>query len=277
MNVPSVALPALKDVQSDGDDRGLHIDRVGIRGISYPIRVLDRAHGLQNTVGEISLAVSLAHDVRGTHMSRFVEALERHRMEMTIHTLPSLLDDLKAMLNADAAEISVSFPYFLTKCAPVSGKTAMMDYRCAFTGVRGSKGDRFTMTVVVPVATLCPCSKEISDYGAHNQRGYVSVEVLSSSFRDEDLIWIEEVVDWVEASASTPLYPLLKRVDERYVTMQAYDNPRFVEDVVREVGLRLMGDLRVAWFHVKAENMESIHNHSAFAEIEWAREVAERS
>lgn len=261
----------LHDVQAESDHRGLHIDRVGVRGLSYPISVLDRSAGAQHTVGEVSLAVSLPHHVRGTHMSRFIEVFERHRGEITIHTIPALLDELSVALDADGAEIDISFPYFVERRAPVSGKTAMMDYRCAFRGIRSRSVNRFTMAVTVPVATLCPCSKEISDYGAHNQRGYVQVEVRSTSSRDDDLIWIEEVIDWVEASASAPLYPLLKRPDERHVTMQAYDNPRFVEDVVREVGVRLMADSRVAWFHISAENMESIHNHSAFAEIEWDR------
>jgi GTP cyclohydrolase I len=150
-----------------------------------------------------------------------------------------------------------------------------MEYECQFHGTRGVAGDVFTLGVTVPVATLCPCSKEISDYGAHNQRGYVNVQVRSDSFDDEDLIWIEEVIEWVEASASAPVYPLLKRPDERYVTMQAYDNPRFVEDMVREVGVLLVNDPRVVWFKVNAENLESIHNHNAFAEIEWSRKDAE--
>lgn len=273
MTEDTMLRPELHDVQAETDHRGLHLDRVGVRGLSYPISVLDRSAGAQHTVAELSLAVSLPHHVRGTHMSRFIEVFERHQGQITIHTVPALLDELRVVLDAEGAEIDISFPYFLERRAPVSGKTAMMDYRCAFRGARGPSLDRFTMAVTVPVATLCPCSKEISDYGAHNQRGYVQVEVRSNSFEDDDLIWIEEVIEWVEASASAPLYPLLKRVDERHVTMQAYDNPRFVEDVVREVGTRLAADSRVAWFRVTAENLESIHNHSAFAELEWDREA----
>jgi GTP cyclohydrolase I len=264
----------LRDVQAEIDARGLHIDRVGVSGLAYPIAVLDHDQGRQQTVGEIALSVSLSHEARGTHMSRFVEILERYRGEMTIHTLPALLDEMRERLGADAAEIDIDFPYFLQRRAPVTGSSAMMDYRCAFRGSRGPAGDVFTLAVTVPVSTLCPCSKEISDYGAHNQRGYVTAQVRGNSFEDEDLIWIEEVIGWIEDSASAPVYPLLKRPDERHVTMQAYDNPRFVEDVVREVGLRLVGDSRVAWFHVRAENLESIHNHSAFAEIEWSRSEA---
>lgn len=262
----------LTDIQATGDPRGLHIDRVGVRGLSYPISVLTRSGELQTTVGEISLAVSLSHDVRGTHMSRFIEIFERHRGEMTIRTLPSLLDEVRVLLDAEAAEVEVAFPYFLERQAPVSGKTALMEYRTAFRGRRGIDRDLFTLEVTVPIATLCPCSKEISDYGAHNQRGYVTVAIQAPGFDGETMVWIEEVIGWVEDSASAPLYPLLKRPDERHVTMQAYDNPRFVEDVVREVGVRLREDARVERFRVHAENLESIHNHSAFAEIEWARE-----
>ena len=264
----------LHDTQAESDTRGLSIDRVGVSGLAYPITVLDRNRGRQRTIGKISLAVSLPHDQRGTHMSRFVEVLERFVGEMTIHTLPALLDDVRSRLEAQVAEIEINFPYFLQRRAPVTGRAAMMDYRCAFTGLRGPEVDVFTLSVVVPVSTLCPCSKEISDYGAHNQRGYVTVQVRSNSFDDRDLIWIEEVIDWVEESASSPVYPILKRPDERYITMQAYDNPRFVEDLVREVGRRLISDPRVGWFNVHAENLESIHNHSAFSEIEWIRDEA---
>ena len=264
----------LHDVQAEADTRGLHIDRVGVSGLAYPITVLDRDQGRQQTVGEISLSVSLSHDERGTHMSRFIEIFERYRGEMTIHTLPALLDEMRDRLDSQAAEINIAFPYFVERQAPVTGSSAMMDYHCSFSGTRGSTGDLFTLSVRVPVSTLCPCSKEISDYGAHNQRGYVTAQVRTNSFEDHDLIWIEELIGWIEDSASAPVYPILKRPDERHVTMQAYDNPRFVEDVVREVGLRLRGDERIAWFRVHVENHESIHNHSAFAEIEWERPEA---
>lgn len=265
---------SLHDVQAQPDARGLHIDRVGVTGLSYPIAVLDRAGGLQQTVGKVTLAVSLPHDERGTHMSRFIEVFEKYRDEVTIHTLPALLDEMRDRLEAETGEIEISFPYFLERAAPVTRKTAMMEYACAFKGVRSPNSDLFTLSVTVPVGTLCPCSKEISDYGAHNQRGYVTVQVRTDSFEDEKLIWIEELIAWIEESASSPVYPLLKRPDERFVTMQAYDNPRFVEDMVREVGVRLVSDDRVSWFHVAAENIESIHNHNAFAEIEWTRESA---
>jgi len=188
-----------------------------------------------------------------------------------MRTFPSLLAEMREVLDAEAAETEVRFPYFLERAAPVSGKRALMDYHCAFRGRQGPEGDRFTVQVTVPVTTLCPCSKEISDFGAHNQRGYVTVEILTRSFDPDGLIWIEEIVEWVESCASAPLYPLLKRPDERFVTMQAYENPRFVEDVVREVGVLISQDPRVGWFHVAAENQESIHNHNAFAEIEWTR------
>jgi GTP cyclohydrolase IB len=271
MTEPVVTPTPLHDVQAEEDARGLHIDQVGVSGLAYPISVLDRDAGIQHTVGRLSLSVGLPHHTRGTHMSRFIEILENHRGEMTIHTLPELLDEMRVRLDAESAQVDVRFPYFLARTAPVSGKTALMEYECQFHGTRSEDGDVFTLGVTVPVSTLCPCSKEISDYGAHNQRGYVRVQVRSDSFENDDLIWIEEVIDWVEKSASAPVYPLLKRPDERHVTMQAYDNPRFVEDVVREVGVRLVEDARVSWFRVNCENLESIHNHSAFAEIEWSR------
>ncbi|MEZ4424963.1 MAG: GTP cyclohydrolase FolE2 [Gemmatimonadota bacterium] len=267
----SSAAALLHDVQAESDTRGLHIDRVGVSGLSDPISVLDRHAGRQQTVGQITLAVSLPHDQRGTHMSRFIEVFEHHRGEMTIRTLPGLLEELRARLSAEAAQIEVAFPYFVERRAPVTGRSAMMDYACAFRGRVDAKGEAFSLRTTVPVSTLCPCSKEISDYGAHNQRGYVTVEVGTTSSSLEDLVWIEEVIDWVESSASAPVYPLLKRPDERHVTMQAYDNPRFVEDLVREVAGRIRDDARVAWFSVAAENLESIHNHSAFAEIRWSR------
>jgi GTP cyclohydrolase IB len=261
------------DVQSRHDSRGMPLDQVGVRDIRCPITVLDRAAEKQHTVASMSLAVSLPHHFKGTHMSRFIEALERHRGELTMRTMPELLEDLRTCLDAERARVEVRFPYFLSRSAPASGATALMDYQCWFIGEGGAADSSFTMGVEVPVTSLCPCSKEISDYGAHNQRGHISIELQTcpTAAGEKQLVWIEELISIAERSASAPVYPLLKRSDERHVTMQAYDNPVFVEDMVRSVAVELQADQRVGWFSVRAVNQESIHNHNAYAAVEWTR------
>ncbi len=263
----------MEDIQSESDTRGIPIDLVGVSGIRYPIVVLDRAREKQGTIACLSLSVNLPHHFKGTHMSRFIEVLNAHRGEMTMRTLPGILADLRRRLDARSARIEVRFPYFLERTAPASGAQALMDYDCTFIGEANGASDDFVLGVRVPVTSLCPCSKAISDYGAHNQRGYVTIEVRTTrqEHGEPTLIWIEELVAIAERSASAPVYPLLKRPDERHVTMQAYDNPVFVEDIVRSVALCLRDDPRISWFRVHAENHESIHNHSAFARIEWTR------
>ncbi|MEI6278793.1 MAG: GTP cyclohydrolase FolE2 [Verrucomicrobiae bacterium] len=262
----------MKDVQNTPDNRGIAIDRVGVCDLTYPITVLDRENQRQQCAAKISLSVSLPHHFKGTHMSRFLEVLAAHRGEVAIRTVPAILHDLKKYLDAESAHIEVEFPYFLQRKAPVSGLSAPMDYLCAFIGESNGEHDDFLLRVRAPVATLCPCSKEISDYGAHNQRGYVTITVRTRKREGGswDFLWIEELVEIAEKSASAPIYPLLKRADERHVTMQAYDNPVFVEDVVRNAAARLKEDPRVTWFEVRAVNHESIHNHSAFAVVEGA-------
>ena len=269
----STTTSKLPDVQSRQDPRGIGIDLVGVRDVRYPITVLDRAGGLRETVGVLSLSVSLPHDVKGTHMSRFIEILHENRGEITMRTLPRLLELLRSRLNAERARVEVRFPYFLERQAPASGAKGIVDYDCTFIASGDSSSYDFILGVRVPVTTLCPCSKEISDYGAHNQRGDIQVQVRSVPDKTgmPQFIWIEEIVEWAEAAGSSPVYAVLKRVDERHVTMQAYDQPAFVEDVVRAVGLRLQEDARVAWFSVEAVNHESIHNHNAFASITWSR------
>lgn len=263
----------IEDVQNRADTRGLPLDQVGVRDIRCPITVLDRLAVQQHTIAALSLSVSLPHHFKGTHMSRFVEILERHRGELTMRTMPSLLSELRARLDAECARVEVRFPYFLNRSAPASGATALMDYQCWFVGEASDQASDFLLGVEVPVTSLCPCSKEISAYGAHNQRGHISIEIRTTpaATGEPNLYWIEELIELAERSASAPVYPLLKRADERYVTMQAYDNPVFVEDMVRNVALQMQGDPRVAWFHVKAINQESIHNHNAFASVEWRR------
>ncbi len=264
----------MEDVQGRPDQRGIPLNHAGVSDLRYPIVVLDRARERQQTVARIAMSVALPKEFKGTHMSRFIEVLESHRGEVTLRTLPALLHDLREKLHAESARVEVVFPYFLERRAPVSGATALMDYECTFIG-EANDADTFTMRVCVPVTSLCPCSKAISDYGAHNQRTYVTIEVQpTASANPSEFLWIEELVEVAEACSSAPVYPLLKRPDERYVTMQAFDHPAFVEDIARDVALRLRADARVVRFRVHVKSDESIHNHSAFAEVSWARETA---
>lgn len=260
----------MKDTQSERDNREIDIDYVGVSDLRYPIIVLDKAHERQHTVANVSMSVGLPSRFKGTHMSRFIEILNEHKGEVTLRTMPAMLERLRTRLDAETARVEVRFPYFLERAAPVSGAKAWMDYECWFLAESSAaRPDDFTLGVRVPVTSLCPCSKSISDYGAHNQRGYFSLEVRPQAI--DQLIWIEDLVELAEQSASAPVYPLLKRSDERHVTMQAYDNPAFVEDMVRNVAVRLKAHPAVKWFRAHAVNHESIHNHSAFAQLEWPR------
>jgi GTP cyclohydrolase I len=269
----------MEDVQNHRDERRIAIDKVGVSDLRYPIVVLDRRNTQQHTIAVLSMSVNLPHEFKGTHMSRFIEVLNHHRGEVTMHTVPSILRDLRERLNAESAHIDVRFPYFLERSAPVSNATALMDYECRFTAVANGGNDNFTFSVRVPVTSLCPCSKTISDYGAHNQRGYITIDVrtVKNDQGKYALVWFEELIEIAERSASAPVYPLLKRADERHVTMQAYDNPVFVEDMVRNVADALQKDGRIEWFRVHALNHESIHNHGAFATIQWQRGCAKKS
>jgi GTP cyclohydrolase I len=257
----------LHDVQSERDDREIPIEKVGVSNLTYPITVLDRADEKQQTVATIELSVTLPHTEKGTHMSRFIEVLEEHRGELTVRTIPDVLGEIRKRLEAESAHIEIHFPYFLERRAPVSGIPALMDYQCSFAGQITGESIDFVLGVNVPVTSLCPCSKTISDYGAHNQRGYLNIQT-----RSDEIIWIEELIDVAQASASAPVYALLKRDDERHLTMQAYDNPVFVEDMVRNVAVKLRDDERISWFRVRADNHESIHNHNAFAQVTWSKE-----
>jgi len=255
----------LRDIQGEPDFRRIAIDKVGVKDIRYPIVVLDKHNKHQHTIASINMYVDLPHQFKGTHMSRFIEILNEHRREITVRNFPDILEKMKKRFGASTAHLQLEFPYFIEKTAPVSGSKSLMEYMCRYTGTLGEEKD-FVLRVTVPVSTLCPCSKEISERGAHNQRGVVKVEVRFDGF-----VWIEDIVDTVEASASSPVYSLLKRVDEKFVTEQAYDNPMFVEDVVREVAVNLGQMDRIAWFSIEAENWESIHNHSAYAFLERQR------
>lgn len=257
----------MKDVQSQPDFRNVAINKVGIRNIKYPINVLDRAHKVQHTVADINMYVHLPECFRGTHLSRFVEILNRYQREIDIHNLDEILKDMQRTLHSEAAYLELAFPYFVEKSAPVSRASSLLEYYCSMTASEHRDGGKdFVLTVKVPITTLCPCSKEISERGAHNQRGIVTVSVRFSG-----MVWIEELIDLVESAAVCDVFPLLKREDEKYVTERAYDNPAFVEDVVREVAMRLQKDERIVWFTVESENMESIHNHDAYARVEMDR------
>lgn len=251
----------MKDVQSEKDLRHIPLKHVGIKGLRWPIELMDKERGTQHSVAKVTLAVDLPHDLRGTHMSRFVECL-RTLGPVGLNEIENILDKLKEHLQAEKAFLQLEFPYFITKAAPVSGMTAPMDMDCVY---KAEKGERFKLRIeaMVPVQTLCPCSKEISDYGAHNQRAWAKMEIEAN-----ELVWLEELAAVADAAASAPVYGLLKRPDEKFVTERAYDNPRFVEDAVREIALRLEADKRITWYRAEVESVESIHNHNAFAVVE---------
>ncbi len=254
----------MQDVQNQRDVRQIAIDKVGIRNIKYPISVLDRAHKIQHTVADINLYVHLPEHFRGTHMSRFVEVLNRYQREINVQNMEEICQKVRETLDSEAAYLEISFPYFVEKQAPVSKARSLMEYTCSMVVSQHRDGEKeFVLTVRVPMTSLCPCSKEISERGAHNQRSVVTVSV-----RMNTLVWIEELIDLVEERAVCDLYALLKREDEKYVTERAYDNPAFVEDIVREIALALRADPRITWFNVESENMESIHNHNAYACVE---------
>lgn len=249
----------LADIQNTQDTRGITIDKVGVRGVKYPIVVLDRENERQHTIGDFTLTVNLPHQFKGTHMSRFLEVLSQHKREVSVQAIPSLLHTLKERLKAESAHLEVTFPFFMLKKAPVSGGEGMMEYTCGF--IAESNGDLdLRLYLKIPVTTLCPCSKEISARGAHNQRGFVTLKV-----RAADHVWLEEIIEMVEGAASCALYPLLKRPDEKYVTEYAYDHPRFVEDMVREIVLAFDKDGRICTYEIEVENHESIHAHNAYA------------
>ena len=252
----------LHDKQSEPDHRQLPIDEVGVRGLRFPIQIRDKAHAVQNTIATIGLFVDLPKEFKGTHMSRFIEVLNAHGRMIHVDNIPDILHEMQHKLQAATARIEMEFPFFLDKKAPVSGRESIMDYVARFDAIACGPDIDFLLTVKVHVTTLCPCSKAISSYGAHNQRGLVTV-----ALRFSNVVWIEDVISIVESSASCELYSLLKRQDEKAVTERAYENPVFVEDLVRNVAVRLNEHPDVTWYRVEAENFESIHNHNAYATI----------
>jgi GTP cyclohydrolase IB len=255
---------AIPDVQSSIDSRQLPIDKVGIKSIRHPVKVLDKGGGVQHTIANFSMYVGLPHNFKGTHMSRFVEILNAHEREISVESFESMLREMVKRLEAVTGHLEMSFPYFINKEAPVSKVKSLMDYEVTFVG-EVLAGDRYRQTarVIVPATSLCPCSKKISERGAHNQRSHITITATTNSF-----IWIEELVQMAESQASCELFGLLKRPDEKLVTERAYDNPKFVEDIVRDVAGVLNADPRIDAYVVESENFESIHNHSAYALIE---------
>ena len=253
----------MPDVQSTPDVRNIPINQVGIKDLRFPVRIRSQS-GEQATVARISMTVSLPAEQKGTHMSRFVALMEEHRAALDFATLEALTGNMLARLEANAGKISIAFPFFRQKAAPVSGCLSLMDYDVTLIGEMREHAFIGSLKIVIPVTSLCPCSKEISDYGAHNQRSHVTVSLTANAE-----VGIEEIIDCVEAQASCQLYGLLKRPDEKYVTEKAYENPKFVEDMVRDVATALIADGRIESFIVESENFESIHNHSAYAYIAY--------
>jgi GTP cyclohydrolase I len=257
------ARPQLHDRQSERDHRQLRIDKVGVRSLRFPIQIRDKAHAVQNTVATIGMFVDLPQEFKGTHMSRFIEALNAHGEVIHVENIADILKSLQKRLHAHTSHIEIEFPFFRRKAAPATGKEAVVDYVARFDAAACGEETDFVLTVKANVTTLCPCSKAIARYGAHNQRGEVTVQI-----RSRKVVWIEDVIDLIEASGSSELYALLKREDEKAVTERAYENPVFVEDLVRNVALKLKAHPDVTWWKVEAENQESIHNHNAYACIE---------
>ena len=252
----------LEDLQNQLDDRSLPIDKVGIKGLEMPIQVQDRAKNVMHTVGTFDLFVDLDASLKGTHMSRFVEALHEHEDPYDVESLRPFLETLRNRLHSTAAYLTLQFPFFLEKKAPVTLRSSLMNYQVTLNASLSENEYRLRQRIKIPLKTLCPCSKSIAKYGAHNQRGVVTVQVETRR-----TVWVQDLIQMVESSGSSQLYALLKRPDEKHVTEEAYENPVFVEDLVRNVVTHLQNDERIVWYQVEAENFESIHNHNAYALI----------
>jgi GTP cyclohydrolase IB len=272
MKVKTEDKETMVDIQSTPDTREIPLQKVGVKGLSYPVTVLDKAHKTQATTATIDLFVNLPHHYKGTHMSRFIEIFHKHHTDLSMKQFLAMLEEIRTALNAERAFGVMSFPFYIEKKAPVSGEAGMMRYECTYEGTVSAERKDFYVSIAVPITTVCPCSKAISDRGAHNQRGIVRVKLQNTGF-----FWIEDVIAAVEASASSGLYSVLKRADEKYVTEHAYDNPHFVEDVVRDVYIVLKNfpcEKPFSWFSIECENFESIHNHNAYAFTELPRTPA---
>lgn len=262
-NPPASKAPAgMPDVQSKSDLRRVAIDRVGVKDVTYPVRLRMKDGGEQTTVAKINMYVSLPHTKKGTHMSRFLDVLnEETSKPVTPERIPAITRAIKERLEAEHAHFECEFTYFIKKLAPVTGRAGLMDYRVRFECTSNAKDD-FIMGVTAPATSLCPCSKEISEYGAHNQRCHIEARV-----RFDGMLWIEDLVKMLEGSASTEVFAVLKRPDEKWVTERAFENPKFVEDIVRDLAVTLNAEKRITWYQINSENFESIHNHNAYAQI----------
>ena len=254
---------SIEDVQGRADSRQLPINKVGIKDVYHPVRVKDRSSGEQHTIANFNMYVALPHNFKGTHMSRFVEVLHRNEREISVESFRDILVEMTEKLDAQSGHIEMDFPYFVMKKAPASGVESLMNYQASLIGELHDGKPELWLKVVVAATSLCPCSKSISNYGAHNQRSHITIKA-----RVEGHMWLEELIDIAESEASCEVYGILKRADEKFVTERAYDNPKFVEDIVRDVAVRLNKEQRVRAYVVEAENFESIHNHSAYALIE---------
>jgi GTP cyclohydrolase I len=250
------------DVQGRADARRIPIDRVGVKGLRHPVEIEDRSGHRQPTIATVDMYVGLPDDVKGAHMSRFVELLNELEEPVSVRSFRQLLDRMLTRLGTEHGSIELAFPYFRRKRAPVSGVESLMDYEAAMRGVRDPGGTSVWLEIAASATSLCPCSKEISEYGAHNQRSRITIAA-----RVEDIIWLEELIEIAERAASSELYGVLKRADEKFVTERAYDNPKFVEDMIRDLAVGLNGDERIRAYRISTENFESIHNHSAYAEL----------
>ena len=264
----AISIDPIADVQGSADLRHIPINKVGIKDIYHPVRIKERAGGEQHTVANFNMYVDLPHNFKGTHMSRFVEILNNHEREISVKSFRDMMTELTERLDARSGHIEMTFPYFVNKTAPVSGVQSLMDYKASLIGERRNGESLIWAKVVVPVTSLCPCSKKISDYGAHNQRSHVTICVKVGGF-----VWLEELIELAEEEASCELFGILKRPDEKWVTERAYDNPKFVEDLVRDIAVRLNADERIRAYTVESENFESIHNHSAYAMIQRDKDV----
>ena len=262
----------MPDVQGQRDGREVPLAKVGVKGLEYPVRVLDRVKKVQHTTARVDLFANLPHQFKGTHMSRFVEIFHRYCEDLSMPKFLELLGEIREELEAESAYGTLEFTYFIEKKAPVSGLPGIVAYKCRYSGKVDTNlsgvEKHFTVAVSVPVSTVCPCSKAISERGAHNQRGVITVALELGPF-----FWLEDIITLVEDAASSPVYSLLKREDEKLVTEKAYDNPKFVEDLVRDVYVKIREMKSFPRFSVEAENFESIHNHSAYAYVEYSENL----
>jgi GTP cyclohydrolase I len=265
----------LPDVQAQSDTRGIALDEVGITGLRYPLLVCDGQGTKRETSAAVTMSVSVADDVKGAHLSRFVDVLHAWRDQLGVETAVLMAEDLRRRMASDSARVHLVFPYFLERRAPVTGAASFIDYECALTVNLNDVAGEVVLQARVPVTSVCPCSKAISDRGAHNQRGHITIEVRLRDPRDG--LWFDDLIDVAEASSSSPVYALLKRPDERHVTMAGFDKPAFVEDMARDVAQTLHQDTRIGAFRVRVVNEESIHNHAAFAQLPWTRVAAPES